>query len=321
MIRNTIIKKELEKQRFTLPFHLARTSHSDTVDTRQTASQSSDLPTSNEDSNPQNQVSSKPQGIEDNPYYSKYAEKIKAAQAKAQGATSGPGSERPLPHSEETTSAKVMEQLEKSFESTSGQTKPSKAINQRKSLGEIVHLEKMKSLSPQEIEELWRSHHASQKDVIYATMKESEYEIIYENATSYPLFIFPLPRSEEVKGGHSNQQGYQMFLSRFAQHTFYLTPLAEYQRMHEVAVPALVINHFPELSVSKKIVLLSGSFDPSLLNSLEVQCLANQIKLFYGTNDQARRLLLHKFNREPSKFDHLEVIDQIEKSISSFSEN
>lgn len=331
-MRNTIIKKELERQRFSLPFHIMRPESSQTGqgDIRQQDENSDNKGNLIQDQGHSGSIvklnSLKEQTttttIEENPYYDKYAEKIKAAKAKA-GVAAAAGkdvhdSNHVVSNYEEKVNVNLMNQLEKSFESSTGQEKSVKSISKRISLNEIVHLDKIKNLSPHEIEQVWRSHHATQKDIIYATLKSTEYEIIYENASKYPLFIFPLPRStSETKDGLESQEGYQMFLSKFTQHTFYLTPLEQYKKMQESAVPNLVINHYPELSSTKQIVLMNGTFDSSLLNAIEVQCLANQIKLFYSTNDQSRLMLLHKFNREPSKFDHLEVIEQIEKSISN----
>ena len=323
-MRRIVIQKELEKQRFSLPFHLVRLNESQAGQGEAAdPSKLSSLLASGANQTAPNDISDgkKKDDISENPFYDKYAEKIKAAKAKQQSSSQEAGGNATLNAGDEKLieeQVQKMNLLEKSLNKTSGQGKDVKAISSRKSLDDIVHLNKLENLTPQEIEEVWRAHHSSQKDTIYSTLKSSEYDVIYENATKYPLFILPLPKSAAVDAGcvdSQQQEGYQMFLSRFAQHTFYLTPLAQFQQLKDAAVPSFVINHFPELSSSKQIVLLNGTFDSGLLNVIEVQCLANQIKLFYCTSDPARLLLLHKINREPSKFNHVEVIEQLERQL------
>lgn len=317
-MRKVVIQKELERQRFTLPFHIMRLNQSQTGEGEvKHDDQLANITTSG---TPQTTVTRGKKGdLTENPFFDKYAEKIKAAQAKQQSTPDAKSVENAVDSLIEEQ-VKRMNLLEQTITKPSGQSKDVKPISSRKALGDIVHLDKLKDLSPQEIEELWRAHHSSQKDTIYSVLKSSEYDLIYENAMKYPIFILPLPKSTAVddetrKSSTGQQEGYQMFLSRFAQHTFYLTPLAQFQQLQDAAVPSFVINHFPELSSSKQIVLLNGTFDSGLLNVIEVQCLANQIKLFYCTDDPARLLLLHKINCEPTKFDHMEVIEQLERQL------
>lgn len=323
-MRRVVLQKELERQRFSLPFHLVRLNQSQTGqgevahdgELSPLAASSANQATSNATGDRE-----KSEDLSENPFYNKYAEKIKAAQAKQQSSPQENGNKdmsKPVDAKIIEEKVQQMNSLEQSFNKTSGQGKDAKPISSRKSLDDIVHLDKLANLTPEEIEEVWRTRHSSQKDTIYSILKSSEYDLIYENATKYPLFILPLPKSTAVDAENKDGQqteGYQMFLSRFAQHTFYLTPLAMFQQLQDAAVPSLVINHFPELSSSKQIVLLNGTFDSGHLNIIEVQCLANQIKLFYCTSDPARLLLLHKINCEPGKFDHMEVIEQLERQL------
>jgi hypothetical protein len=147
---------------------------------------------------------------------------------------------------------------------------------------------------------------------IYAVLQQTDYDKLFDTATQYPIFLFPLPKTSLPTPDGSPGQGYQLFLSRFKDHTFFLTPLSEYQRYAQAAIPTLVINHFPELSQEKHIVLMSGNYDPASLNALEVQCLANEIKLFYSGSDKRKLILLHTLNREPERFNYMDVIKEIE---------
>ena len=48
--------------------------------------------------------------------------------------------------------------------------------------------------------------------------------------------------------------------------------------------------------------------------SLEAQYLANQVQLYYGSQDTERYALLRQFNHEPESFDHRRLLEQLEGS-------
>lgn len=50
----------------------------------------------------------------------------------------------------------------------------------------------------------------------------------------------------------------------------------------------------------------------SFQNGMEAQCLANQLQLFYGENNEKRNNLMRRFTRSPDEFKHMDLIAEIE---------
>ncbi len=45
---------------------------------------------------------------------------------------------------------------------------------------------------------------------------------------------------------------------------------------------------------------------------MEAQCLANQLQLFYGENNEKRNRLMDRFTHYPHDFKHMDLIAEIE---------
>jgi ATP synthase F1 complex assembly factor 1 len=280
--------------------------------------------------------------LEDNPFYSKYAEKIKQTKREQKEVTSA----QEEMSREQIAIKEGLERLEKTLDpeakspTTGGEdteraeagTGPGsgggpvhglgskKAGFAPKKLGDVVHLDKFKQHSPEEVTQLWKSYHRNKENCLYAVVPGSSYDVIHGMGKEYPLFIFPLPRVDKSGpdgGTGQGRAGYEFIFSQFQGHSFYLTTLLMYQTYHENAPPCLVLNHYPELQQDKGLVLMNGEFDNKIITLLEAQCLANQIKLFYGDNDETtvKRKLIHTFNRQPLEFKHQELINEIESSL------
>ncbi|KAH9406266.1 ATP synthase mitochondrial F1 complex assembly factor 1 [Tyrophagus putrescentiae] len=173
------------------------------------------------------------QSLEGNPYYSKYAEKIRKAQAEkeasAKASTTADAASALKTASEEpskvtskatTTTAQSQEpetksdkanketpskaasvEKESSSKTTTTTTTteaPSKAKPQerklRKQLNDIVKVDLLAEKSAEEITAIWNAYHAK-RDGIYATIPAATYQRLFETATKYPAFILPLPRN------------------------------------------------------------------------------------------------------------------------------
>ena len=250
----------------------------------------------------------------ENPFYEKYRSKISKLQQEK--THKHQDADKLLANDAEALATKQLYEKYRAAEELSQTPIELMSSSRRKTLAEIMDMEKVESLTGEEIGEIWNEHHSHKDHCVYAVMQDKEYEVMYETATRYPLFLFPLPKVSLIPDYESvhdrPKSGYQLFLSRFKDHSFFLTPLSEYQSAGELAKPTLVINHFPDFSASKHVVLLNGNYDPTSLTTLEAQCLANQIKLFYAANDHRKTLLLHTFNREPENFDYMSVIKEID---------
>lgn len=57
---------------------------------------------------------------------------------------------------------------------------------------------------------------------------------------------------------------------------------------------------------------MRGEFDKNTIDVKEAQCLANQLQLYYNQKDEAKTKLLQEFTETPSKFEHINLIKQIE---------
>lgn len=87
-----------------------------------------------------------------------------------------------------------------------------------KKLSDIMKIELLDNKTAAEIEHIWLEYH-KKKDVLAAAIPADTYKFLMARSKEYPLFIFPLPRS----------QGFEFFLLQFASNTVHFTPLLCYQ--------------------------------------------------------------------------------------------
>lgn len=81
-----------------------------------------------------------------------------------------------------------------------------------------MKLDLLAGKTAEEIRAIWLEYH-KQKDVLVATIPTETYKLLEQRAKEYPMFLFPLPRS----------QGFEFFLLQFASNTVHFTPLLAYQ--------------------------------------------------------------------------------------------
>lgn len=151
-----------------------------------------------------------------------------------------------------------------------------------------------------ELKLIWLEYHKS-KDVIAATIPTEIFEKLMKNAKEYPIFIFPIPRS----------QGFEFIMFQFSANTIHFTPLLCYQVHKENAPECLNIVHYTEFK-DKGIVFMRGEYDSKVINVQEAQCLANQLQLYYTQDCPDRTNLLETFTKHPDQFKHMDVIKQLE---------
>jgi ATP synthase mitochondrial F1 complex assembly factor 1 len=150
--------------------------------------------------------------IVENPYFDKYAEKL----AKVQKT------------SPEEFVARLEKQKEIAKEAEPKSRNYSELMNPKKGdgKGEIPHkkledimkLDLIQGKPVDEITKIWLEYH-KQKEVLAAVIPNAIFNTLMENSKKYPLFIFPIPRS----------QGYEFFVFQFAANTVHFTPLLVYQ--------------------------------------------------------------------------------------------
>ncbi|XP_028392457.1 ATP synthase mitochondrial F1 complex assembly factor 1-like [Dendronephthya gigantea] len=243
--------------------------------------------------------------ITSNPFFDKYAEKIKRATSSQSvenqktKATSSTFYENVLNREIEDFKAKSQKKSSISPNSRDG----SRSLYGQKGLDAIMHLEKVKDESAGTIEELWREHHRN-KDCVSAVIPAEMYDKIQEKAREYPMFVYPVPRNE----------GYELMVGEFSDDQFYLTSVINYQTLGENSPWLVAFTHFTELKESKGIVLMVGEVDTKQLATHEAMFIANLIQLYYGTDDGQKLSLLRTFNKNPDQFNHMSVIEEMQRS-------
>ncbi|CAB4010194.1 ATP synthase mitochondrial F1 complex assembly factor 1 [Paramuricea clavata] len=245
--------------------------------------------------------------ITTNPFFEKYAGKIK----RAQGSESNDNPNQSKTSSSNFYENALDEELE-NFKAKSKKTKSTISPNSRsgsqslygqKSLDAIMNLEKVKEESASTIEELWREYHRD-KDSVSAVIPAEMYDKIQERAKQYPIFIYPIPRNE----------GYELMVGEFLEDQVYLTSVINYQTLGENSPWLIAFTHFTELKESKGIVLMVAEVDTNHLATHEAMFIANLIQLYYGTDDENKLSLLKTFNLNPDQFNHMSVIEEMQRS-------
>lgn len=262
-----------------------------------------------------------------NPYYSKYADKIKKLT---------------VPEIEEKL--KVIEEMKKEFNQTiiedrnttgiesSPRTyqellKPKKRDEGKAAatvklggrnevtLDDIMNVEKLNATvtSREQLEAIWMTYHKeeiaakntteAENYLISGTISGEKYKQLKVNSKSNPIFLLPLPRD----------QGYEFFLVQFHLNEVHMTSLLAYQVHKENAPECLKLVHFDECQDKYGIVLMRGEFNKTVINQMEVTCLINQLQIFYCSEVGSVSLkIMDKFQKSPDTFDHMEIIRHIE---------
>ncbi|XP_062412704.1 ATP synthase mitochondrial F1 complex assembly factor 1 [Sardina pilchardus] len=244
--------------------------------------------------------------VEENPFYSKYEEKIrklrsaKPQEYKARLEKRTEIKREPLGYSKQAEFIKLMEEeAEKraKLQGTSG------GFTKDKSLGSILNLEMVKDTSGEEIGTLWMQYF-SNKDTISAVIPGATFELIFNRSKSCPTFLYALPQKE----------GYEFFVGQWAGHELHFTSLINVQTSGESAPSQLILYHYAELLKDKGVVLMTAEMDERFINVHQAQCLANQVQVFYGTERHATFQLVETFNHKPADFKHMSMIAELEQS-------
>ncbi|KAL7867152.1 hypothetical protein AOLI_G00149660 [Acnodon oligacanthus] len=242
--------------------------------------------------------------LEENPYYSKYEEKIKQLRSskpqeyKARLERRSEIKKDPLGHSKQAEFIKLLDQeMDKRDKAVPG------SFTRNKTLGSILNLDMVQDKSGTEIGELWMRYFST-KDTISAVIPGSTFEMMINRAKSCPMFLYALPRKE----------GYEFFMGQWAGQELHFTSLINVQTLGESAPSQLVLYHYSDLQKDKDIVLMTAEMDGKFITVHEAQCLANQVQLFYAAQRHETYQLVETFNHRPVEFKHMSVIAELEQS-------
>uniref|UniRef100_A0A3Q3XGJ2 ATP synthase mitochondrial F1 complex assembly factor 1 n=1 Tax=Mola mola TaxID=94237 RepID=A0A3Q3XGJ2_MOLML len=233
--------------------------------------------------------------LEENPYYSKYQDKIrklhsaKPQEYKARLEKRHEAKNDVLGDSKQAEFVRLMEQeLEKRDKMAAGDG-ASGGFTKNKTLGSILNMEMIRDKTGEEIAELWMKYFST-KDTVSAVIPVS--------------FLYALPQRE----------GYEFFVGQWSKHELHFTSLINVQTLGENAPSQLILYHYPDLKAEKGVVLMMAEIDPKFITVHQAQCLANQVQLFYGTQRQETYRLVETFNHHPADFRHMSVIAELEQS-------
>ncbi|XP_023146967.2 ATP synthase mitochondrial F1 complex assembly factor 1 [Amphiprion ocellaris] len=247
--------------------------------------------------------------LEENPFYSKYQDKIqqlrsaKPQEYKVRLEKRHEAQKEVLGHSKQAEFIRLMEQeLEKRDQMATGDGS-SGGFTKNKTLDSILNLEMIKDKTGEEIAELWMKFYSA-KDTISAVIPTQIYEVISSRTKSCPMFLYALPQKE----------GYEFFVGQWSGHELHFTSLINVQTLGENAPSQLILYHYPDLKKEKGVVLMTAEMDSRFITVHQAQCLANQVQLFYSTQRQETYRLVETFNHHPTDFKHMSVIAELEQS-------
>ncbi|KAM7161886.1 ATP synthase mitochondrial F1 complex assembly factor 1 [Macrochelys suwanniensis] len=244
-------------------------------------------------------------GLEENPFYGSYRDKIQALRRSNPGVFESRMEKRsevkkqPVGHSKQMEFIRYMEEKAEALG-----TKASKeGFTKDKSLDSILNVEMVKEKTPEEIKQIWKQYFSA-KDTVYAVIPAETFNLIWKRAQNCPSFLCALPRKE----------GYEFFVGQWSGTELHFTALINIQTRGETASSQLILYHYPELQKEKGIVLMTAEMDSNFLNVPEAQCLANQVQLFYATDRPETYGLVETFNHRPNEFKYMAVLAELEQS-------
>lgn len=249
------------------------------------------------------------QPYSDNPYYKKYADKIK--ELERQNPEKFKRRQDEVSQNEVPTKTSEVKQHPNDAQGDSQDDRRSQQeptyVRPSKFDADAIRELRSRCKTTSELADAWKSLHA-ERDAVCAVIPSSVYDTIRERARDYPVFLYPLPRNG----------GYEFVLSQFVGDQCHMTPLANYQRHGSEAPACLALSYWTQLASREEgaVVLMSGEYDAKVIGPAEAQCLVNQLQLYYGKNELKKKLLLWNFNREPRSFNHEALIREFGASLS-----
>ncbi|KNE68773.1 hypothetical protein AMAG_13413 [Allomyces macrogynus ATCC 38327] len=163
-----------------------------------------------------------------------------------------------------------------------------------KKLGDLVHLDKLQSESPEVIEKLWVGFH-SNKDAVSAVIPREMYLQLHGRAKQYPQFVLPVFHGD----------GAETFLLQHSGHQTFFTSMLSYQT-HGAEAPVLfTLTYYKDLMDDKGIVLVRGEVDLDKLSMDSARKLTEGMRNFYLDQEF---VLVEQMYQDAKKFDFSDVM-------------
>ncbi|BAO42011.1 protein ATP11 [Kluyveromyces marxianus] len=170
-----------------------------------------------------------------------------------------------------------------------------------KTLDSFLDVEKVKNLSKQECEFLWRARWANKDNVLTAVVPIDVWNKMSALAKENPYFVIPLPRESAVVEGNEESNAAPADKKEPAVEMHYIqwqfvgpktvhcimTTLAEFKLHKEYARPHTTLQFHLDLAEDKNIVLMNGQVETDSNVTLpESQLLVLNVQRFYGAMGQ-----------------------------------
>ncbi|XP_045905611.1 ATP synthase mitochondrial F1 complex assembly factor 1 isoform X2 [Micropterus dolomieu] len=166
--------------------------------------------------------------LEENPYYSKYQDKIqklrsaKPQEYKARLEKRHEAKNEVLGHSKQAEFVRLMEQEMEKRDKIAAADAESGGFTKNKTLGSILNMDMIRDKTGEEIAELWMKYYST-KDTISAVIPTQIYDVIFSRSKSCQMFLYALPQKE----------GYEFFLGQWSGHELHFTSLINVQTVHQ----------------------------------------------------------------------------------------
>lgn len=222
----------------------------------------------------------------------------------------------PLKELEEYEQRLKMSQNNMKVTQQRGPVDPKQELAPFKTLDSFLKLERIKDLSKQEVEFLWRARWANKPDALSAVVPLEIFEKMDRHIRACPTFVLPLPREvpAEASSSGTQEQGMELHYIQWQMadsNTVHciMTSLAEYKLHSEFAKPHTTFQFHKELASDKKIILMNGHVEKDVNITLpDAQLLLLNIQRFYGAmgeetvSSKQRTKLLHDFAKGSPEF-------------------
>ncbi|XP_077131956.1 ATP synthase mitochondrial F1 complex assembly factor 1 [Ranitomeya variabilis] len=237
--------------------------------------------------------------LEENPFYRKYQDKIQQLRRSDPAAFVARMEKRKEHHSQAVGFPAQSEHVW-SMEGKVTSSSDKEAVLRNKTLNSLLNVELVMDKSAEDIAQIWKEFFA-RRDTVYAVIPGEAFDLVWSRSRCCPSFLYALPR----------QDGYTFFVGQWTGTELHFTALTNIQTVGDSAQSQLILHHYRELQASKGIVLMMGECDSTFLKVEDARCLANQVQLFYAS-DQFK--LVQSFNHDPSAFKYMAVISALEQS-------
>lgn len=178
-----------------------------------------------------------------------------------------------------------------------GPIDPSSPKQPYKTLDQYLAVEKMKDLSKQECEFLWRARWANKDNVLNAVVPIDIWGKMYTLARQNPIFVLPIPREVPIDASRESSADAKepamelhyiqwQFVGPNTIHCI-MTTLAEFKLHNEYAKPHTTLQFHLDLKEDKNIVFMNGQVEKDANVTLpDAQVLLLNIQRFYGAMGQ-----------------------------------